>query len=89
MNYAGLMKLPRDSEQLLKLLLAQMVQHTRVHHISGETFRVLAQAEIWQPLGAHPGVTELSDTGISNVTWVPMFLDSQTQLLSMKRVSYA
>jgi len=75
MNNAGLMKLPRDSEQFLKLLFAQMIQHTRVHHVDGETLRVLGQAEIRQPFGTHPSVTKLGDTGISNVIRVPMFLD--------------
>lgn len=45
-NDARLMKLSRDPEQLLELLLAEMIQHSRIHHVGGETLRVLAQTEI-------------------------------------------
>lgn len=87
-NDARLMKLPRDPEQLLELLLAQMVQHTRIHHVGGETLRVLGQTEIRQPLGTDPSMTKLGDAGIPNVARMPMFLDGQTQLLPMKRMRY-
>lgn len=89
MNDARLMKLSRDSEQLLELLLAEMIQHSRIHHVGGETLRVLGQTEIRQPLGANPSMTELRDARISNVAWMPMFLDGQTQFLSMKRMRHA
>lgn len=56
-NDAGLMKLSRNTEKLLELFLAQVIQHARVHHIGGEALRVLGQTEVRQPLGAHPGVT--------------------------------
>lgn len=88
-NDARLMKLPRDPEQLFELLLAKMVQHTRIYHVGGEALRVLGQTEIRQPLGTDPSMTELRDARIPNVAWMSMFLDSQTQFLSMKRMRHA
>jgi len=88
MDNAGLMKLPRDTEQFLKFFLAEMIQHARVHHVCGEAFRILRQTKIRQPFRAYPGVTELGDAGVPHVTRVPMLLDGQAQLLPMKRMSH-
>lgn len=88
-NDAGLMKLSRDAEQFLKLLLAEMIQHARVHHIRGEALRILCQTEIGQPLGAYPGVAELGDAGIPYVARVSVLLDGQAKLLPMKGMGHA
>lgn len=88
MNNAGLVKFPRYPEKFLQLLLAQMIQHPRVHEIRGEALGVLRQAEIGQPLGAHPSVAQLYDAGISYQRRMSVLLNCQSQFLPVQLMGY-
>lgn len=73
---AGLVKLSGHPEQFLQLFLAQMIEHPRVHHVGGETFRVLSETKIGQPLGADPSMAQLSNARISNQIRMSVFFYS-------------
>lgn len=88
MHDAGLVELARHPQELLQLLFAEVVQHTGVYHVGGETLRVLGEAQVRKPLGAHPSVAELGDAWEAHEIGVSVFLDGEPQLFSMQGVRH-